>query len=60
MEQSDKQTKIFDDGSQYIGDLKDDMPDGKGIYYYPNDERYEGDFKNGLRDGKGIYYYLLI
>ena len=38
-------TKIYEDG-KYIGEIKNDLKEGKGIFYFNNDNRYEGDFKN--------------
>ena len=43
--------------SVYEGDLKKDLKEGKGIYYWNNGNRYEGDWKNDLKEGKGIYYW---
>ena len=42
---------------KYIGELKNDKREGKGIMYYNSGNRYEGDFRNDKREGKGIYYY---
>jgi len=33
---------------QYIGEVKNGKPHGKGELYYTNGERYEGEWKNGL------------
>ena len=42
----------------YIGEWKNNMREGKGIYYNPfTKEKYEGEFKNGKADGKGTLYY---
>ena len=38
-------TKIYEDG-KYIGEIKNDLKEGKGKFYFKNDNRYEGDFKN--------------
>ena len=49
---------IWEDGKYYIGEYKDNLPNGKGIKYYPNGNiLYEGVFINGKFDGKGKYYY---
>ena len=42
----------------YIGEWKNDMREGKGVYYNPfTKEKYEGEFKNGKANGKGTLYY---
>ena len=49
-----KGKSIYEDNSYYIGQFKNDMPNGKGIYYDKNGNiRYEGDFVNGKREGFG-------
>ena len=48
--------KIYECG-KYIGELKNDKREGKGIMYYNNGERYEGEWKNDINEGKGIYYF---
>ena len=52
-------TKIInDDGSYYIGQTKNNLPDGKGKEYYENGNlRYKGDFINGKKEGNGKYIY---
>ena len=50
------QTKIYNDG-KYIGKFKNDLKEGKGIYYYNNNDSYEGEFKRDMKDGKGIFDY---
>jgi len=46
-------TENYSGGDKYIGQLKNGIREGKGIYYYANGAKYEGDFKNGLAEGKG-------
>ena len=46
--------KIEYDNGKYVGEIKNNMRDGKGVYYYNSDNRYEGDWKNDKREGKGI------
>ena len=38
----------------YSGEFFDDLPNGKGVFYYPNQTYYEGNFLKGLRHGKGF------
>ena len=45
------------DNYKYIGNLKNDKKEGKGISYYNNGNKYEGEFKNDKREGKGIMLY---
>ena len=49
---------IWEDGKYYKGKFKNNLPNGKGIKYYPNGSiLYEGDFINGKFEGKGKYIY---
>ena len=43
-------TKILEYG-KYEGEFKNNLMEGKGIFYYNNGDRYEGDWKNDLREG---------
>ena len=56
---------IYEDDKYYIGEYKDNIPNGKGIKYYLNGNiQYEGNFINGKFEGngKGIWengeYYI--
>ena len=49
-------TKIYDNGDKYVGEIKNGVKEGKGIMYYSNGDKYEGEFKNDLKEGKGILY----
>ena len=45
---------IYDDGKYYIGEVKNNLPNGKGIKYYKNGNiMYEGNFNNGKFNGNG-------
>ena len=49
---------IWDDGKYYIGEFKNNIPNGKGIKYYSNGNiLYDGYFINGKFEGKGKYIY---
>ena len=49
---------IWEDGKYYIGEFKNNIPNGKGIKYYKNGNiLYEGNFINGKFEGKGKYIY---
>ena len=57
-----KKTKIYENGDKYIGELVNDLKNGKGKLYYSKTnnidiDRYEGDFKNDQKEGKGILYF---
>jgi hypothetical protein len=44
-------------GDQYIGELKDDLPNGQGTHIHANGAQYAGDWKDGKYDGQGTYTY---
>lgn len=39
----------------YVGEIKNDMANGKGIALFGTGSRYEGEWKNNLRHGKGLF-----
>ena len=46
----------------YLGELKNDKKDGRGIIFYKKNDsndrkKYIGDFKNDQKEGKGIIYW---
>ena len=47
----------YPSGAKYIGDWKNDIREGKGVYFWDGLNRYEGDFKNDFIEGKGKMYY---
>ena len=50
-------TVTYVGGDKYVGQFKNGVREGKGIYYYANGAKYEGDFKNGFAEGKGNMIY---
>ena len=42
---------------KYIGENKNKIKEGYGIYYCSNGSKYEGEWKNDKREGYGIYYF---
>ena len=46
---------IFSDGSQYEGELKDNMRHGSGKMIYCNKDVFEGQWKKDKKEGDGIY-----
>jgi hypothetical protein len=48
----------LEDGGYYIGELTDDeIPNGKGKYFFKNGESYEGSIINDKFEGHGKYIY---
>jgi hypothetical protein len=33
------------------------VPNGYGVYTWPDGSRYEGDWLNGVKNGRGKYYW---
>ena len=49
---------IWEDNKYYIGEFKNNIPNGKGIKYYSNGNiLYDGYFVNGKFEGKGKYIW---
>ena len=49
---------FYEDDKYYIGEFKNNIPNGKGIkYYLIGNILYEGDFINGKFEGNGKYIY---
>jgi hypothetical protein len=44
-------------GYQYIGEFKDNMPDGYGTYIFPNGDYYTGQLKRNKFNGNGTYIF---
>ena len=50
--------KIFGgDNDNYKGDLRNDVPHGKGTKKFSSGDIYEGEWKNGFMEGKGIIMF---
>ncbi len=47
----------YADGSQWIGDFKDGLPEGLGTCYYANGDKYVGAWEKHAPHGEGIMYY---
>jgi hypothetical protein len=47
----------YDDGSLYVGEVRNEMPHGLGIFYYSNGDIYIGEFDNNEVAGDGIIYF---
>ena len=48
---------IYPDGSKYVGQWKEGMKSGRGVYDYANGDRYEGGWLEDAKHGDGVYYY---
>jgi len=49
--------KIYTNGSIYLGFLKKNKREGKGIYYFSHYEIYGGEWLDDKFHGKGVYLY---
>ena len=47
----------FKDGSEYEGNWKHNMPNGKGKFKYSNGDVFEGQFTDGVINGQGEMSY---
>ncbi|MFN0203751.1 MAG: MORN repeat-containing protein, partial [Bacteroidia bacterium] len=51
-------TCTFSNGDRYIGTVKNDRREGRGIYFYTKlGSRYIGEWLNDRQHGKGMWYY---
>jgi hypothetical protein len=48
---------LWEDGSYYVGDCHNSLPNGTGRKVYPDGIVYYGHWWNGLRDGHGKLSY---
>ena len=49
---------LWNDGSYYEGDIKNNLFDGKGKFHWKEGREYIGEWKNGKMNGKGVMNYL--
>ena len=47
----------WENGSYYIGKLKNNVFEGEGIFHWNDGKEYKGTWKNGQMEGKGILIY---
>ena len=52
-----KQKVIYEDGSYYEGEIKNDLRHGKGTFVFSKGGFYKGEWQNGKMEGFGILYY---
>lgn len=48
---------IFNDGSRYAGEIKNEEANGNGLLVFKNGDSYEGHFKDNLFEGEGVYTF---
>ncbi|MBD2326628.1 hypothetical protein [Alkalinema sp. FACHB-956] len=41
----------------YEGQMRNGIPNGRGILVYSNDDRYEGQVRNGIPNGQGMFLF---
>jgi len=51
--EKEQSSKVYKDGRSYLGELKDDLPDGLGVMTFPDGGQYVGQWSAGTRDGRG-------
>lgn len=47
----------YDDGSTYVGETKNALPNGQGTFTWTDGDTYVGEFKDGAQDGQGTYAF---
>jgi hypothetical protein len=47
----------FSNGSRYIGEFNEGMPNGQGKLIFTNGAQYEGEVQDGVPSGRGAYLY---
>lgn len=45
----------FDNGEMYVGQLRNELPDGTGVYTFANGDVFTGEWREGLMDGVGTF-----
>ena len=48
----------YPDGTKYVGEWKDGIPNGQGTLTYLDGRKYIGEFKDGIPNGQGSFTYL--
>ena len=46
-------SQTLPNGQKYVGEYKDDKPNGQGTYTFPSGEKYVGEFRDGKYNGQG-------
>ena len=45
----------FLEGRKYVGEWKDDKPNGQGAYTFPDGRKYVGEYKDDKKHGQGTF-----
>ena len=51
--ETDENTIVLPGGATYVGEMKNDQPNGYGTQTYPDGAKFEGQFVDGKREGQG-------
>ena len=43
---------------KYLGEIRSDLPNGRGTFTWYIGDKYVGEWKDGKRNGKGTYTYI--
>ena len=54
-DEDSNETLKFDNGEMYVGQLRNELPDGTGVYTFANGDVFTGEWRNGLMDGVGTF-----
>ena len=49
----------YEDGSIYIGEVNNGIPNGFGVFYFANGDRYAGEIDNNEFTGDGVLYWAM-
>ena len=42
---------------KYIGEVTNNIPNGKGTFYWKSGHKYVGDWKNNIKERRGFFKY---
>ena len=51
-------TYTFANGNKYVGEFRNDKPNGQGTATYPNGDQYVGEFRNSKKHGQGTFTFV--
>ena len=53
----EEQEIVLPDGSKYVGEVKEGLPEGHGVETHGDGDSYHGGFKKGVKEGLGEYRF---